>query len=333
VSLSASFDIVVPTLGRPTLHVLLPALARPGPRPGRILIVCDRVDPASVRLDAVPPDVASRCIVLASPRRGPAAARNAGWRAARAEWVVFLDDDVVPSPEWLTDLNADLLAAAPSVAGSQGRIDVPVPSWRRPTDWERNIAGLAHARWATADMAYRRTVLEGLNGFDERFPRAYREDADFGLRVVRAGCDIVRGHRSVEHPIRPAGRWISLRLQSGNADDVLMRARHGRGWHEAAGAPRGRRRRHFMVSGAAVAAAGAMRVGRRRVAAAAAFAWAAGTAELAWARIAPGPRSVDEIITMSLTSALLPFAATWYWLVGVVWSLRLHAWRAPVSPC
>ena len=36
-------------------------------------------------------------------------------------------------------------------------------------------------------MAYRRSVLQEVGGLDERFPRAYREDADLGLRVVRAG--------------------------------------------------------------------------------------------------------------------------------------------------
>ena len=32
-------------------------------------------------------------------------------------------------------------------------------------------------------MAYRRTALEAVGGFDERFPRAFREDADLALRV------------------------------------------------------------------------------------------------------------------------------------------------------
>ena len=77
------------------------------------------------------------------------------------------------------------------MAATQGRIVVPVPA--RPTDWERNVSGLEHARWATADMAYRRDVLAAVGGFDERFPRAYREDADLGLRVTAAGWRIVDG--------------------------------------------------------------------------------------------------------------------------------------------
>jgi hypothetical protein len=319
-----SFDIVVPTVGRPSLNQLLRGLGEcRGPQPTRVLIVCDGADPSAVSLEGVAPWVASRCRVIATRRRGPAATRNAGWAASRAEWIVFLDDDVVPASDWLIHLGADLQSAESSVGGSQGNIEVPLPSTRPPTDWERNVVGLERARWATADMAYRRRVLEELGGFDERFVRAYREDAEFGLRVVKSGYDIVEGSRTVIHAVRPADRWVSVRLQSGNADDAMMRALHGRTWPEDAGAPRGRRSRHLVVAGAALVAAIGALLGCRRIAATGAVTWAAGTAELAWARISPGPRTADEVIAMSLSSAVLPLAATWHWVVGVVRAHRL----------
>ena len=272
---------------------------------------------------------------------GPAAARNAGWRAARADWVAFLDDDVVPPAGWRAALEADLAACGPDVAATQGRIVVPVPA--RPTDWERNVAGLEDARWATADMAYRREVLAAVGGFDERFPRAYREDADLGLRVTAAGWRIVDGRRHVVHPVRPAGPWISLTKQAGNADDVLMRRIHGSGWRERAGVPRGRRPRHFATAAAGMGAIVATALAARGSAPEAGFAggrgsasrraaracasrraafvlgagWLAGTAELAWARIAPGPRTPREVATMLGTSVLIPFAAMAWWLRGL----------------
>ena len=158
-----------------------------------------------------------------------------------------------PSPAGSTALAADLAAAGPDVGGVQGRVVVPLPPDRRPTDWERNTRGLERARWATADLAYRRAALEAAGGFDERFPRAYREDADLGLRITAAGRRIVTGERVVRHPVRPAPAWVSVAKQAGNADDVLMRALHGRGWRARAGVPAGRRPRHL-----AVAAAGAL---------------------------------------------------------------------------
>jgi histidinol-phosphate phosphatase family protein len=238
--------------------------------------------------------------------------------------VVFLDDDVRPEPDWPARLAEDLAGAARDVGGVQGRVHVPLAAGRRPTDWERNVQGLERARWATADMAYRRGVLAAVGGFDERFRRAYREDADLALRVMAAGWRLTTGTRRVQHPVRPAGFWVSLRMQAGNADDALMRRRHGRRWRERAGAPRGRRPAHLAVSAAAVLAAGAWLAGRSRPAAAAALGWAAATAEFAWSRIAPGPRTPREIAAMAVTSVLIPPTATACWLLGWVraWSVE-----------
>ncbi|HVL99653.1 MAG TPA: HAD-IIIA family hydrolase [Egibacteraceae bacterium] len=330
-----SVAVVVPTLARPSLAALLDALAAArGPLPEQVVLVHDRPGPEAALPVRLPARLTDRVVVLSGPGRGPAAARNTGWRAADAEWIAFLDDDVVPASDWLARLADDLDGLPAVVAGSQGRVHVPLPGHRRPTDWERNVAGLERARWATADLAYRRVALAAAGGFDERFPRAYREDADLGLRLVRAGWRIVRGGRTVAHPPRPAGPWVSVRLQAGNADDPLMRALHGAGWRQAAGVPRGRRGRHLAITaaGAAAAAGLAQRPGPRTrrggrggrssaadvLAVAGAAGWLAGTAELAWARIAPGPRTPGEVATMLATSVVLPAAASVHWLRGVV---------------
>jgi histidinol-phosphate phosphatase family protein len=327
-----SFDVVVPTVGRESLVRLLTALASGSvPVPGRVLVVDDRRD----RCRPLP--VSGFQVEVVSGRAaGPAAARNLGWRRARAGWVAFLDDDVIPGPAWVADLLADLQGLAPDVAATQGRVVVPMPAGRRPTDWERNLRGLETARWATADMAYRRDVLAEVGGFDDRFPRAYREDADLGLRVVGAGHRIVRGRRVVTHPVRPAGRFVSVRLQAGNADDVLMRALHGTGWRERAGVPAGRRSRHLVVTGVGLVGLGAWLAGRRgggpqrgrqarRIGMVAGVCWVAGTAELALARSLPGPRTPAEVGAMAVTSVLLPPAATWHWLTGWLRLPRLLA--------
>ncbi|HWC09587.1 MAG TPA: glycosyltransferase, partial [Acidimicrobiales bacterium] len=256
---NAVADIVVPTVGRPSLATLLAALRWSR---GRVLVVDDRPHP-----DGDLPGVDGHDVeVLRGRAAGPAAARNMGWRAATAPWVVFLDDDVVPGPGWAGWLAADLAAASADVAGIQGRLQVPLPADRPPTDWERNVAGLATARWATADMAYRRQPLAGVGGFDERFPRAFREDADLALRLRAEGWRLVRGERTTTHPVRPAGPGTSGRLQAGNADDALMRALHGRHWHEAAGAPRGRIGRHLATTVAGLAAVGGVAACRRGLA-------------------------------------------------------------------
>src|SRR5262245_36470056 len=78
---------------------------------------------------------------------GPAAARNVGWRAARASVIAFTDDDCIPARDWLmTGLRA---VTKPEVGAVWGRVIVPLTT--DPTDWERNVAGLERAPCATAN--------------------------------------------------------------------------------------------------------------------------------------------------------------------------------------
>ena len=260
--------------------------------------------------------------VLQGNGGGPAAARNIGWRASDAAWVVFVDDDVEPTPTWLADLEVDLMAAPLDVVAVQGRVTVPLPTDRRPTDWERNVTGLETARWITADMAVRRSALEKVGGFDERFPRAFREDLDLAIRLQEEGGKMTVGRRRVLHPVRPAPWWVSVRLQAGNRDDALMTALHGRDWLGEA-APRGRRRRHLATTACGLAAVVGAGMRQPVVARVGLAGWAVGTVELAWARIAPGPRTPREVAAMVATSAALPPVASWHWLAGLAARRRL----------
>ncbi|VTR78823.1 HAD-IIIA family hydrolase [Cellulomonas hominis] len=327
------WSVVVPTIGRPQLRAMLGSLAAQPfdahrsdalPAPEAVVVVDDR--PLT---DTTPLDLAdlgplpAPLRVLRSGGRGPAAARNAGWRSTRTPWVAFLDDDVLLPEGWADAFAADLAAAGPDVAATQARLHVPLPAHRPPLDWERSTAGLEGARWATADMAFRRAALEQAGGFDERFPRAYREDSDLALRVRLAGWQLTRGSRTTTHPVRPADDRVSVRVQAGAADDALMRALHGPGWRELAETGRGRFRWHVATVAAAGLAAGAALTGHRRPAALAGAGWLALTADFARRRIAPGPRPgqpdwAPEWRRMAWTSAVIPFVAVRHRLRGTL---------------
>lgn len=343
--------IVVPTIGRPCLQAMLDSLAAQRtddfhPAPAEVVLVDDRpgtVDPLTAGL----PGVDWPLRVVRGYGRGPAAARNRGWQATRETdpgWISFLDDDVILPDGWLVGLVDDLTACGEDIGATQGSIRVPLPIDRPPTDWERNVAALEGADWATADMAYRRGVLEHVAGFDERFPRAFREDADLAVRVRRAGWSLTRGTRHIIHPVRPADDGVSLRLQAGNADDALMRRLHGPRWREVAQAPGGGFGYHVAtVAAALVAAGGAATVVTTRawepatgtagvagpgssdgaagaprtvgaVAGVGALAWAGLTARFLAIRLGPGPRPGHpefraEVRRMVPTSLTIPFAA------------------------
>ncbi|MFL5737813.1 MAG: glycosyltransferase family 2 protein [Actinomycetota bacterium] len=311
--LAVPFDIVIPTIGRPSLAELLRTLADDRTPVHRAIVVDDRRDRTQPLAIA---DVPFPVTVVEGRAVGPAAARNAGWHASDCGWIAFLDDDVRVPRGWSNALLHDLAEVPPTVAGSQGRISVPLPSHRPPTDWERNVRGLETARWATADMAYRRSALDEVGGFDERFPRAYREDADLALRIRDRGWELRLGRRRIVHPVRPAGSWTSVRLQAGNADDARMLALHGRRWRERADAPRGTLSRHVATTAAFAGGLIALAAGRRRLGAIALTAWLASTAAFAWKRIEPGPRTSGEVRAMAISSVAIPPAATAWWLRG-----------------
>ena len=66
------------------------------------IIVCDNASTDDT------PEIARRAgaRVVYEPERGIAAARNAGARVARGEWLLFIDADTHPPPELLSDVRA-----------------------------------------------------------------------------------------------------------------------------------------------------------------------------------------------------------------------------------
>ena len=103
-------SVVVPTYNRPAqLQSCLGSLAASEyPRNRFEVIVVD--DGGQTDLEAVVGRFRSSMNVslMRIEHAGPAAARNAGARRARGEYLVFTDDDCVPSPEWLGALAAGM---------------------------------------------------------------------------------------------------------------------------------------------------------------------------------------------------------------------------------
>jgi glycosyltransferase involved in cell wall biosynthesis len=138
--------------------------------------------------------------VLRAPGRGPAAARNAGTAAARGEWIAFTDADVLPEPRWLEHV---LLAGGDADAVEGRTVPWPVEDLRPDSHYVQNERG---GLYVTANMAYRREVLERLGGFDESFRDAFLEDSDLAFRALDDGArfvfapDALVRHRVINKP-------------------------------------------------------------------------------------------------------------------------------------
>src|SRR4051794_25874323 len=118
---------------------------------------------------------------------GPAAQRNAGWRAARAPLILFTDDDCRPEEHWVERM----LGAA---ARSPGAIVQGTPL-AEPFEWAVNSSPHARTlnikppgRFAqTCNILYPHEVLERCGGFDEAFPGPAGEDLDLAERAKAMG--------------------------------------------------------------------------------------------------------------------------------------------------
>lgn len=180
---SPSLAVVLATHNRPEgLRRCLDALAKQQRQPDEIVVV-DDASTAPVVIDG--PVGAVPVTLLRNERpQGAAASRNRGWRAARAEHILFTDDDCRPSPSWV---DAMAHAMRPDVI-AVGRT-LPDPEDRpQLTPLDRSLqVERSDGTFATANIGIPRSALEALGGFDETFLLPYGEDTDLGQRALAAG--------------------------------------------------------------------------------------------------------------------------------------------------
>ena len=155
------------------------------------------VDDGSSTPVAAPPSVGCEITVLRHDvSRGPAAARNAGLRAATTEFVAFLDSDVVPRPGWLEVMlghfsDPEVALVAPRIVALDAESNdlARYEHTRSSLDLGPREAAV-HARSMvsyvpSAAMLARRRVLLDEGGFDETMHVA--EDVDLCWRLEQQG--------------------------------------------------------------------------------------------------------------------------------------------------
>jgi glycosyltransferase involved in cell wall biosynthesis len=217
-------SVVVPTYARPDrLRRLVSALeAQDLDQPFEVIVVDDG-SPAEtwqelIRLEA------STSLSLQPLRQdanaGPAAARNRGWQTASAPLVAFTDDDCVPATGWLSALVAAL--ADVDIVQGQTRPD-PAGLWG---PFSRSVEASAEDFYATCNVAYRRTALERVGGFDTSYRRAC-EDTDLALRCVAAGARTgYSAEALVHHEVHPSNYRSYLKEKPRWEGVALILSRH-----------------------------------------------------------------------------------------------------------
>ena len=192
------FTVVICTRNRPVqVARTLSALHEQSQRTFSITVV----DQSTRPLDEPASDETS-VKVIRDEGTGLSRAGNIGWRDAHTEWVVFLDDDCIPEPDWAARMGEALgqHPEASIVSGSVLEHDPPdMRDYLRVSVFEVTAEELRGGRWTRpwriglgACLAVRRAELERLGGFDDRlgpgrpdFPGA--GDMDFNYRFLRSG--------------------------------------------------------------------------------------------------------------------------------------------------
>lgn len=175
---------------------------------------------------------------------GPAAAaraRNAGASASVGHLLIFLDDDMLPDPGFISahleaarQFPGAVVVGACPVAGARRPFSRMIARWYAGQfDAMTTTATTGHTLTAfqvfTGNLMVPRAVFERIGGFDERFEGYGGEDTDFGIRLVAAGIPLryapwaVAAHRfGASWPV-----WIS-RVRALAASTILLVEKHPR---------------------------------------------------------------------------------------------------------
>lgn len=150
---------------------------------------------------------------LQQKHQGPAAARNLGIKHAQGKIVAMTDDDCVVPRNWLEKLS-DGFHRHPEVAGVTGFQEAPseilqknlIAQYERYQNRElygqkekEVVGGFETPGGVTNNVAFKKTVLSEIGGFDEGFPVPAGEDADLKKRIADRGYQLLYIPLKVEH--------------------------------------------------------------------------------------------------------------------------------------
>lgn len=209
-----ALSVVIPLHnGEPYLAAALDSVLAQSRPPDEVWVVDDGSSDAGAALAAA---YGAPVHCLGQPRRGAAAARNAGVAASRGDWLAFLDADDLWLPGKL-ERQAALLEERPELdAVAGGWRNFPSPELDPATRARLAYPDGLHTTPIASTLLIRRERFLALGGFDETL--ASGEFIDWLLRARRAGLNIET----------PETLWVERRVHAHNHS--LGREERGRAY-------------------------------------------------------------------------------------------------------
>lgn len=128
-------------------------------------------------------------LIISPTNLFPGAARNLGVRSAAAELLVFLDGDVVLTPEWRAqwDRLIPTIHTDYAITGATYQVSRQ-PAWIE-TSWFRPMCERERGYINGGNLITTVACFNAIGGFNERLETG--EDVDFCSRAIRAGINVM----------------------------------------------------------------------------------------------------------------------------------------------
>lgn len=202
--LPVSVSVVIPAFQAEFwMRDALTSVAEQSPHPGKIeVIVVDdgSSDTTVLAARTALSDFGLEGTVICQANAGVSAARNAGWRAARGEWIQFLDvDDRLAPSKIATQLGVALTSDSGCgvVYSAWQRVIQDGDSWvamgpLEDPSFEEPVRGIIEDRWFgyLGPCLIRREALAAVDGLDDTM--SLGEDLDLMLRLAITGWGFQR---------------------------------------------------------------------------------------------------------------------------------------------
>jgi glycosyltransferase involved in cell wall biosynthesis len=138
--------------------------------------------------------------------QGPAAARNLGIATAKGDTIIFIDSDLVVTPDFLRAHSKTLQQEAERLGSDRlftyGRV-INTCNFENPTAEPFKVTDFSAAYFATGNVAIARHWLEKAGAFDTRFQLYGWEDLELGVRLKQLGLTLVKCPEAVGYHWHP----------------------------------------------------------------------------------------------------------------------------------